>query len=227
MFADGGGRGRPRDGHAEQIALTRVAAELHQPIQDLRGLDALGRGVQPERVAQADDRFHDPRLFGSIEHLRHEGTVDLDDVEIELAQMVEARIVSAEIVERHAHPDIPQRSKHGLGLMQPLHDRALGDLDHQAMGRKGRPGKQSKDSRGERGIGNLPGREIHRDEEMFGPGFSVADCLLEQVLGHLGDIAGIFGDGNESLGRRARLVPGAANKTSNPTGFDVARSTSG
>ena len=131
MFADGGGRGRPRDGHAEQIALTRVAAELHQPIQDLRGLDALGRGVQPERVAQADDRSHDPRLFGSIEHLRHEGTVDLDDVEIELAQMVEARIASAEIVERHAHPDIPQRSKHGLGLMQPLHDRALGDLDHQ------------------------------------------------------------------------------------------------
>jgi hypothetical protein len=36
---------------------------------------------------------------------------------------------------------------------------------------------------------------------MVGPGFGIADRLLEQVLGHLGDIAGIFGDGDESLGR--------------------------
>ena len=68
-----------RNGHAEQIALTCVAAELHQPIQDLRGLDVLRRGVQPERAAHADDRFDDPRLFGLVEHFRDERAIDLDE----------------------------------------------------------------------------------------------------------------------------------------------------
>ena len=45
---------------------------------------------------------------------------------------------------------------------------------------------------------------------MVGPGFGVADRLLEQVVGHLGDIAGVFGDGDESPGREHasyRVVP--------------------
>ena len=42
---------------AEEVALSGIAAELHQPIAHLEALNTFRRRVQPERAAEVDDGF--------------------------------------------------------------------------------------------------------------------------------------------------------------------------
>ena len=134
-------------GGAEQIALARIAAELEQVLTYLLGLDSLCRGHETQSVAEAEHRFDDACLLGLVQDLADEGSVDLDDVELELAQMIETRIAGAEIVEGDAHADIAKRLQHGLSGFELLHHRTLGDLHHQPMRREANLGQQAENSR--------------------------------------------------------------------------------
>jgi len=127
--------------------LARVAAKLQQATDRVLALNPLGRGLKSESVAKAHDRLDDARLLRLLQHLPDKGAVDLDRIELKLAQMIEARIAGAEIVQRDAHADIAQFLKRGLGILQALHHRAFSDLDHQPIGRKRGSGENIQDSR--------------------------------------------------------------------------------
>lgn len=74
----------------KEIALTGVASKLRETIEHFNGLDALCGRVQAKRAAKADNCLHDFGLVRFVEHLGHERAVDLDRIEFERAQMIEA-----------------------------------------------------------------------------------------------------------------------------------------
>ena len=66
----------------------------------------------------------------------HEGAVDLDDVDAELAQVAERGVAGAEIVDGDAAAEILDAGDEAAGLVDVLDRRALGDLDDQPLARR-------------------------------------------------------------------------------------------
>jgi hypothetical protein len=100
--------------------------------------------------------------------------------------------------------------KRGLGIVQALHYRAFGDLDHQPSRRKRGPGENIQDSRRQFGIGDLPPREIERDSDILEPVLGIPHRLLEQAVCHLANQAGVLGDRGEHFGQNqaaGRMLP--------------------
>jgi len=111
------------------VPLPLLAAQLEQPRELRLGLHALARDADAQRLGERGDGAHD-RL---VDRLRVDGAqerlVDLQLVDRKQAQVGEARVAGAEIVDREAHAeaaDAPQR------LEVPgevRHQHALGDLE--------------------------------------------------------------------------------------------------
>src|SRR6185369_10764060 len=87
-----------------QVAAARDAERLELGL----GLDALGDHFHPQRAAEMDDRLDDRRALALAAHAVDEAAVDLEAIERELADIVEARIAGAEIVERDAETHLAQ-----------------------------------------------------------------------------------------------------------------------
>ena len=94
-----------------------------------RVLDALGDRRQAEALRQIDDRVHDLGAFDVGLHRQHERPVDLDLVEAKLAQMVQAGVARAEIVERNLDADVLERDEDGPRRGEIADQRGLGDFD--------------------------------------------------------------------------------------------------
>ncbi len=63
----------------------------------------------------------------------HERQVDLDDVEVDLAQEPQAGVAGADVVGREAHPRAPARGGVAPELLEVLDLLALGELDDQLL----------------------------------------------------------------------------------------------
>src|SRR5215467_6340957 len=100
-FADLGGG----PGAAETEALHGVNAGGAQEQVLLGGLHALRRHLHAETAAEAHHRMHDRGGVRCTLDRQHEAAVDLELVERETAQIEQARIAGAEIVERELHDD--------------------------------------------------------------------------------------------------------------------------
>src|SRR4051812_5587481 len=101
-------------------------AERH----DLRfGLDPFRDHAEPQGAAEMDDRMDDRRTLALAAHAVDEAAVDLQAIERELADVVEAGIAGAEIVERDAETHLAQavqRIGRPIGIVE---DRRFGNLD--------------------------------------------------------------------------------------------------
>ena len=80
-LAQGRAYNRCRLRFSEHGALSSIATELHQPVEDLSVFDSFSRGVQTEGLAQADYRLHNSRFLGFVQHLVGKRSVDLERVE--------------------------------------------------------------------------------------------------------------------------------------------------
>ena len=122
----------------EQESLAGDAAELQQLRHLLFVLDALGDRFEAERFAE---HHHGARELGPLVLLGQpadEGAVDLQDVDREAMQVGKRRIAHAEIVDREPHAqrlELAEALEVDLGV---VHDRALGQLDHQVAGLEAR-----------------------------------------------------------------------------------------
>src|SRR3984957_7873780 len=125
-----------RHGSAIEIALPLVAAFLLQSGGPRRLLHALGRYGQSKSAAKAEEGAHQRVGLGLVLHALDEAAVDLDLVDLEVAQMIKARIAGAEIVERDAHPGAGQRHERFPGAFKIMHDRRLGEFDLEAARRE-------------------------------------------------------------------------------------------
>src|SRR5690606_23511995 len=87
------------DRPGQVIALQPVAVCQAQEGGLPLGLNAFGNDRHPERLAEVDDRGKDRRsVMGGIQ-TGNEAAIDLQRVERELAQIAQARIAGAEVVE--------------------------------------------------------------------------------------------------------------------------------
>jgi hypothetical protein len=118
----------------EPAALAQLGAELAQLRRLLRRLDALAQHRRVQGVADLDQRAHDRGALGVAGQLRHEGAVDLHQVDREAAQVGERRVAGAEVVHRQPHPE-PRERMHRLqrGVLI-LENRPLRYLDPHAAG---------------------------------------------------------------------------------------------
>ena len=96
-------------------------------------LDTLGRGLHAERTGKVGDRLDDRSRAGARHEVGDECTIDLDLIEREALQVAEARIAGADIVERDAHAQRPQRVKQLNHRVGAVEEDRLGDLDFQTI----------------------------------------------------------------------------------------------
>ena len=115
----------------EQEALQLGAAGRGEELALLLGLHAFRGDHQPERLADIGDGLDDRGGIGRLPEILHEGAVDLHLVDLQPAQMREARIAGAEIVERDPHAGRAQVPQAAGDDAVGVEERVLGDLELQ------------------------------------------------------------------------------------------------
>ena len=116
----------------EQIALAEVAALTRKPIEVGLVFDSLGRRLEAQARADLDDGVDQ---FGPIAALLEIGDialVDLDLVEAQFAQMLEAGIAGAEVVESNLDAEILSVASDGARCVEVVDQRRFGDLHLEA-----------------------------------------------------------------------------------------------
>jgi hypothetical protein len=111
-----------RHGAAVQIALPLLTSFLLQGDRLRRFFHAFGGHGQSKPAAKSKQGAHQRLSFGLTIHAVDEAAVDLDLVDLEIAQMVKARIAGAEIVERDAHAGAAQSRQRLLRAFEVMHD---------------------------------------------------------------------------------------------------------
>src|SRR5215469_12121646 len=110
----------------EQEPLAGHAAERQQR-RDLRlELDALGHGLEAERLAERDDGARELGAVVGVGQAADEGAVDFKDVDREAMQVGERGIAGAEIVDREPHSESLQAVEALEVRVRVVHDGALG-----------------------------------------------------------------------------------------------------
>ena len=97
----------------EHEALAAVALLFLQLAELLVLLDALGERLQAELLAELHERVEERPRLDRVGDRRDERTVDLQDVDRELAQVRERRVAGAEVVDRDADAERPSRRAAG------------------------------------------------------------------------------------------------------------------
>jgi hypothetical protein len=86
-------------------------------------------------VRHVDDAAHERRLLAILVDARHEGAIDLEDVEREQSQVTQGRIAGAEVVDGQADTDVLELAQLVLHPFVVLDEQSLGDLERELFGR--------------------------------------------------------------------------------------------
>jgi len=183
--------------HREPVTLPVGAAQFEQQRALLLGLDALGGGFDAEARAERRDRLDDHGRVAVTVDVLDEGTVDLDLVERERAQVAERRIAGAEVVHRDAHAERAQLVQHGDDHLVVLQQHRLGDLELEAVRRHPRGGERLSHHGDQPAVAELDRRKVDRDPDRRRPGRRVLAGLAQHPLAERDDQPGFFGDRDE------------------------------
>ena len=196
-------------GAAEAVALQRMHAGGAQEQMLLGGLDALGRHLHAEPAAEAHDRMHDGGGVGRPLDRVHEARVDLELVEREAAQIEQARIAGAEIVEREPHAQRLEAEHRELRGVDIAEQRAFGDFELEPGRIEAGFGEDALDHVDEVGAAELQRRDVDRDGDAR-PRLAVEAGAAQHPFAERDDQPAVLGDRNE-LGRaRSRRAPDAS-----------------
>ena len=132
--------------------------------------------------------------------LRTKLEVDLELVEREAAQVEQAGIAGAEIVEGKPHAERLEAEHGELGRIHVAEQRALGDLELEPGGIKIGLGQNAFDHVDEIGAAELQRRDVDRDREAR-PGLAVEAGAAQHLLAELDDQPAVLGNRNEFGGR--------------------------
>src|SRR5580658_7077657 len=113
----------------KQVTLGLVATEFAQPGKLEFRLDTFGDGPQAEIRRQVDDSGDDLVIFAIGFDVRHEGLVDLDERQWQLAEVGERRVAGTEIVETYVHTQIPDAAELVHYVRLEIHDGGFGELE--------------------------------------------------------------------------------------------------
>ena len=119
------------NGAADEVALAAVAAHDREHVERRAVLDAFGADLEPQVVAELDQRADHGVRFAAVRHVHDETLVDLHLVERHLIELCQRRIAGAEIVERQADALHTQPRENRHRGRRVLDRRRLGDLEHE------------------------------------------------------------------------------------------------
>ncbi len=131
----------------------------------------------------------------------HQGAVHLQRVEGVAAQVGQAGVAGAEIVERQTHAQATQRLQGDLYADTVLDQQPLRDLELQATGRQPRARQHGRDQGGNVVAVELRRRQVHRDCHILWPGSGSAAGLLQHGCSQPHDQARALRQGDEHVGR--------------------------
>src|SRR2546425_2419353 len=229
-------RGKHRTGlhhgqrSGQEEALGAVAIQLAQALELRPSLDALGDYMLAQRFAQADDRADDLAAFLRLADLTDERAVDLQARNRQCRQVAERRVTGSEIVHAQAHAQFAQLLQRWDDALELLHQRALGDLQHQARRRNPGLAQRFAHKGGELRSGQVLARNVDvyaqfaRRRVLLVPLTQLATDAPDRPVGQLVDQRGLFGHRNE--GSRTdltalRVVPAHQRlETDQLAGFD-------
>jgi hypothetical protein len=190
--ADFGDRDRP----AEAIALHRVNAGGAQEQLLVGGLHAFGGYLHAETAAQADDGMHDRCGIGGSFDRSHETAVDFQLVEWETAQIEQAGIAGAEIVQRETHAqgfETHHRSFRGVDIAE---QHALGQLQLKPGWIEARFVQDALDNFDEIDAPELQRRNVDGNGQSW-PRFAIDAGPAQHPISEIDDQSTVFGDRNE------------------------------
>lgn len=160
-------------------------------------LDPFRDSVDVETLGQDQYGLDDGGALLVFQHAFGEGLVDLDLLDREIAQIAQAGMARAEIVERNGNAGFRQLGQDAFGRFRVLHQRRFGDLQHQPSGRKFEFLQDGIDLGRQSRILQLHRRQIEGQVEIVRPGGGDLAGILQQMLGQLGDDAAVFGNRDE------------------------------
>src|SRR5882672_3446267 len=117
------------DRASAKIALIGLAAERSQEIELCLGFNPLRDHDHAQALGQVDDRLDDRRIVQIVRQVLDEAAVDLEFVDREALQIIQAGIAGAEIVDRQADAHLVQLIQQLRGFLRVLHDCVLGEFD--------------------------------------------------------------------------------------------------
>src|SRR3989344_2029919 len=129
------GSGHLGNGQSEVVPLPKIDAHAAQHVPQRLRLDELGNHPDADVLAQVGQVAHQGMVDLGTQVVAHEGTVDLDEVEGQLAQVVEGVVAAAEVVQREQEAFFPQRLDEAPRLRHVADGVALQELEHQGAGR--------------------------------------------------------------------------------------------
>ena len=182
------------------IALSLHLAHALQGFQQRFVLNPLGRHRQVEPVAHGQDRVDHLVAVLFLLEFGDEGAIDFEAVEGQAAQLRQAGISGAEIVETDVHALIAQAADHRADQPDVFVQAAFGYFDFESIGREVVLDQKLEKFLGEPRIAHLDGRDIDRETEVGIPLLGILESLRNQPFAHLANHADLFGDGDEDIG---------------------------
>ena len=164
-----------------------------------------------QAVGHVDDRAGDGHVLGGGGDIVHEGPIDLDHIDRQVAQMRQAGVAGAEVVQRDLHPQ-------GLDPAQGLcdgrdiaHQHALGHFDTQALRRQVRGQQGRLDLAHDVGVAKLVGREVHGHahgrQSRLKPAHGLRASRVQDPGAQVHDEPGALGQGHGTAGAQRHRNP--------------------
>ncbi len=146
--------------------------------------------------------------FSELVRLADERAVDLEDVDGEAVQVGQRRVAGAEVVDREAHAErleAVEALEVGVGV---VHDRALGELDHEVAGLEPRLLQRLGHVLHQVAVLQVPRRDVHREAQpaaaghRAAPAAQVAAGLAQYPAAELVDLAALLDHLDEARGHQ-------------------------
>ena len=114
-------------------------------------------------MSQTEHAGHDRPVLGILAKTADEGTVNLEEVHREPAQIQQGRVAGAEVVDAEAHAELLERLQHAAAGTDIFHQHRFGDLETEQAGLEAGVVESREDEPGEVDRAHLAGREVHGD----------------------------------------------------------------
>src|SRR5207342_2362307 len=121
---------------SEQVALCVVDLHLLQDAVLRFGLDLFGDGALADHVGDVADRTHDRLRQRRGFEAADEAAVDLDVVDVEIAEVAERTEAGAEVVQREAATEVAHLADEALRALAIADDAGFGDFQAQVLRRE-------------------------------------------------------------------------------------------
>ncbi len=170
-------------------------------------------------MGEVDEGPHDGGVDGRLRRGRDEGAVDLQLVDLELAQHRQRRVAGAEVVEGDAGARGAQRGQDRRGPARVGQQRRLGDLEGEHAGLEAVLGEDRADGVEQVGVLDEGGGQVHRDTDVVArgaPGGALGGGPLQDPRRQRDHRRGALGEGDERAGTE-QTVLGCCQRTSAST----------